>query len=273
MDYYSILGVSKNASDTDIRKAYKKQSMKHHPDRGGDEEKFKQINEAYQTLGNAQKRAEYDNPPQQQFRFDTGGMGSHPFEDILNGFGFGGFNQRQHHRPKNRDIKIAYTIDIQDIYVGKNIIATYHLRSGKQESVEAFIPPGANHGSTIKISGQGDDADPRFPRGDLLISIRVNNKTKFKVNGADLHITEKINLLDFITSTEIIIDTPDQKTINLKVPKGTKPGTTFSIGGYGLPLVNTNRRGILFVKLEADVPIVTDQTIINKIMDLKNDIS
>src|SRR6056300_1252348 len=80
MDYYSILGVNKNASDQDIRKAYKKKSMQHHPDRGGNEEEFKKVNEAYQTLKDPAKRQQYDNP-NQQFNFNSShfGQGQNPF--------------------------------------------------------------------------------------------------------------------------------------------------------------------------------------------------
>jgi len=108
MDYYSILGLQKNATDQDIRKAYKKMSMKYHPDRGGDEEKFKLVNEAYQTLGDQQKRSEYDNP-QPQYKFNTTNSPFGPgFEDVFSQFGF-----RPHRasRSRNKDVRLSYTLE------------------------------------------------------------------------------------------------------------------------------------------------------------------
>src|SRR6056300_605110 len=105
MDYYSILGVSKNASEKEIRSAYKKKSMQHHPDRGGNEEQFKKVNEAYSTLKDPHKRAAYDNP-QPEYRYNTSNMQG-GFEDMFAQFGFGRNTRRQQ---RNRDVKLTYTL-------------------------------------------------------------------------------------------------------------------------------------------------------------------
>lgn len=264
MDYYSILGVSKNASQDEIKKAYKKQSMKHHPDRGGDEAKFKQINEAYQTLGDPQKRSAYDNP-QPQYRFNSG----HPFEDIFGGFGFGGFQQQ---RAKNRDVQISYTLDLQDCFHGRGTTITYRIPSGKSETLDVRIPPGVKSGDVVRVQGYGDDSHPQLPRGDLLIRIRLRIPAGWDVNGLDLITSKRIDIFDLILGTEILIDTPEGKGINLKIPKGSQSGTTFSITGHGLPS-NTGRRGKIYVKVFGDIPKIEDEETLNKIKEIKSSLA
>ena len=149
MDYYSTLGVSKNASDKELKQAYKKASMQHHPDRGGDENKFKEINEAYSTLKDPQKRQQYDNPQPQFNSQNMGGMGG--FEDLFAQFGF-----RQQQQQRNPDITIVADITLEECISGKQLLATYRLRNGKEETVDITIPPGANDGNMVRYQGLGE---------------------------------------------------------------------------------------------------------------------
>jgi DnaJ-class molecular chaperone len=269
MDYYSILGVPKNASQDDIKKAYKKQSMKHHPDRGGNEAEFKKVNEAYQTLGDPQKRAEYDNP-QPQFRFNSQDFNGHPFEDIFGGFGFGG---RPRQRAKNRDIQIAYTIDLRDSYNGIGTTITYRMPSGKTETLDLRIPPGVKNGDVVRVQGYGDDSHPQLPRGDLLVRLRMRIPKGWDVDGFDLITSTRVSVFDLLLGTEVLIDTPEGKTINLKVPKGSQSGTTFSITGHGLPSQHGGHRGKIYVKVFSDIPKIDDEDLLNKIKDIKNSLA
>ena len=201
MDYYSTLGVTKNASQDDIRKAYKKMSMQHHPDRGGNEEQFKKINEAYSTLKDPQKRAAYDNP-QPQYNFNTSNMGG--FEDIF-AHAFGpGFARQQ--RPRNVDVNIKVALDFDEQLTGKSIIAAYRLRNGQEERVDLDIPPGVKHGDKIKYDGLGDNALPGR-RGDLYVIVHVKNKAGWRRSNDDVIIVQKVNCLDLITGTKIKIET------------------------------------------------------------------
>jgi len=270
MDYYSILGVPKNATEKDLKKAYKKMSMQHHPDRGGNEETFKQINEAYSTLKDPQKRAEYDNP-QPEYRFNTSNMGSgHPFEDLFaQGFGQWG---RQSRTRGNRDVQISYTIDLVDCFVGKNITIKYNIPSGKQEMLDIHLPPGCKNGDVIKFDGHGDNSLPG-PRGNLLLRIKIRKNRDWIVDGLDIATTKKISILDLMTGTEIEIHSPEGKRINLKIPKGSQSGTTFSVTGYGIPNVKRGNRGNLYIKIIGVVPTIQDEKIIKKVRDLNDEIS
>ena len=277
MDYYSILGVSRTASEQDIRKAYKKQSMQHHPDRGGDEEQFKRVNEAYSTLKDPQKRAEYDNP-QPQYRYNSQNFrqgnpfAGSPFEDIFN-HGFGqGFHTRQR-QPRNRDVRLRYVIELADCFTGRGISVQYSLPSGRQEMVDIRIPPGVRDGDTVKIQGFGDDSVPNASRGDLLLQINVRTPTNWEMDNFDLIHLLKVNVLDLITGTDVIINTPEGRAVNLKIPKGTQAGTTFSIHGYGILNSQTGRSGTIFVKIKGVTPSVNDDILIHQINALKEKIN
>jgi curved DNA-binding protein len=249
MDYYSILGVSKNASDKELKSAYKKLSMQHHPDRtGGSDEKFKQVNEAYSTLKDPRKRQEYDNPPQQQF------------------------NTQQRQQQRNQDVTLNYSLKFSEVFTGTAVSLQYKLPSGKMEFLDAAIPAGVQHGSTVRFAGLGDDSIRQFERGNLILRIRVQNDPKWKRDGANVYAVEKIDIFDFIIGSTVEIVTPTNRKFSLNVPAGTKPGTTFSISGHGIPDFNTQRPGNIHIKLEAIMPKLDRETI-QKIKDIKDGIS
>jgi curved DNA-binding protein len=269
MDYYSILGVSKTASQDEIKKAYRKLAMKHHPDRGGDAEMSAKINEAYNVLGNTTKRQQYDNP-QPEFNFRTSGFGNgDPFEDIFaNAFGFG---RRQ--RPKqNKDIQLLYTLTLTDCFTGKSAVFSYNLPSGRNETLDVFFPAGIKNGDSLKLDGYGDDTFTDAPRGSLIIKIRVISESNWSLHGLDLHTTYKLGVFDLLLGCDIEISIPSGKTISLKIPKGTNPDTNFSINGHGLPDRKTGKQGKIIVKILTDVPYIDDLSTINKIRELKNEI-
>ena len=268
MDYYSILGVPKDASDTDIKKAYKQKSMQHHPDRGGNEAKFKEINEAYSTLKDPHKRAMYDHQQtagKGGFDFNTSNMGG--FEDIF-AHAFGqGFRRPQSAR--NPDIRIKVHITLQDVYNGKSIIVAYRLRNGQEQTVNLDIPVGANHGDTIRFHGLGDNSIPG-KRGDLFVTIDILTDPLYTRNNNDITMIKKVNCLELIVGTKVNIKTPNDKNLELKIQPETKNGTVYSMQGYGLPSLSTNSAGTLFVKIEAEIPKNLTQNQIDKIYEVIN---
>ncbi len=267
MDYYDLLGVSRNASETDIKKAYKKQSMQHHPDRtGGDDTKFKEINEAYQVLSNPEKKQMYDqfgtaDPQQAGFNPNMGGQQFHfymgngqGFEDVFASF-FGGNSPFQRQRQvKNRDITIACDIDLQDVYKGKGVIATFRTNTGKEQTVNIDIPVGAKPGDNIRFEGLGDDSITQLPRGNLIVKVRYRRHPEFDVHGLNLETTKTLNIFDLMTGTVVNLSTPEGRELNINVPAGTQPGTTMSLSGAGLPDYRTGAKGNIFLRINGMVP-------------------
>lgn len=270
MDYYSILGVPRTATPEEIKKAYRKQAMANHPDRGGDEAKFKQVTEAYEILSNSDKRDAYDhphNPFQQQAHGQHSPFGGTPFDHIFRpGFG----QQRQ--TPRNRDIILQAEIDLADVLTGKNLIIQYQLSSGKLETVTVDVPAGAKHGDTVRYQGLGDNGHPRYPRGDLHVKIKVNKNKSWDRDYDNLITKKTINVFDLLLGCVTIITTLDNKQLELKIPQGTRPGVKFSIPGHGLPNMQTGKRGNMYITIDAEMPKITDETVLNKIQQLKNEI-
>ena len=271
MDYYKLLGVQRNATPEEIKKAYRKLAMQHHPDRGGDHNKFAEINSAYDVLSNSDKKTVYDNP-QPQFNYNAQDFrgGQNPFGDMFNQ----AFNNRQSRQtPRNRDIVLAANIDLKDVITGKSLIIQYQLTRGKLETVTVDIPKGARHGDTIRYQGLGDDGDPRFPRGELHIKVRVGKTKNWEIDNNNLVTKKSINLFDFVLGGVIIIETLDKRSLELKIPQGTKPGTVFNISGYGIPDINTGKIGNLYVSVEANIPKITDPILLNKIEQIRNEVN
>ena len=266
MDYYSILGVDRSASQEDLKKAYKKASMQHHPDRGGSEAKFKEINEAYSTLKDPDKRHLYDNPQPQMnhMHFQNGGFtGGFDINDLMGQFGF-----RQQQRG-NPDINIACTITLEEALQGKTVRATYSLRNGQSETVDIEIPPGADNGNNIRYQGLGENMLPG-PRGSLQVKVRVSRHPRFERDGQNLILKHQVNVFDLLLGCQHEITTLEGSTIRLTIPKATKPGVTFSVNGYGMPDVRTGRKGNLYVLIEAIVPKIDDPIDLVKLKELKD---
>jgi len=274
MDYYSILGIDRAASEDDIRKAYKKKSMQHHPDRGGNEEEFKRVNEAYQTLRDPTKKQQYDNPGpdfsfnSRDFQNGRNPFAGTPFENI-----FGQNPAGQHGRtPRNRDITVQATLDLEEVIKGKSLIIQYTLSNRNLETVTVEVPPGAREGDTIKYQGLGDNGDMRFPRGDLNVRLHIKKHKKWVRDGDNLVTKIGINVFDFLTGGAIIVKTLEGKGLELKIPKGTQPGQTFNIPGYGIPNLRTGRRGNVYVTVNADIPIINDEELLQKIAQIKKEL-
>jgi curved DNA-binding protein len=263
MDYYSTLGVSKNASDKELKQAYKKASMQHHPDRGGDENKFKEINEAYSTLKDPQKRQQYDNPQPQFNSQNMGGMGG--FEDLFAQFGF----RQQQQQQRNPDITIVADITLEECISGKQLLATYRLRNGKEETVDITIPPGANDGNMVRYQGLGEQII-QGPRGNLIVKIQVRRHPIFEKDGINLIMKHKVSVFDLLLGCQNNIPTLEGGTIRLSIPQGTKPGVTFNVSGHGLPDIHNGRKGNMYVVIDAYTPKIEDPVYLIKLKEIKD---
>jgi curved DNA-binding protein len=264
MDYYDILGVSKNASEQELKQAYRKLAMETHPDRGGDAAKFSLVNEAYEILKDPVKRQQYDNP-RSQFQFNTGNMNSNLNDIFENVF-------RQQY-VRNRDIKVAITIKLEDVLTGKDIIVDYNLFNGQQTTATIRIHAGVNHGETIRFKGLGDNSNTGIQRGDLIVLIKVTKHPIFERDGRHLRLTQEISILNLILGTKVNIKTLTGNTICVNIPKATNPGTILSIANNGLPEPQSGLTGHLYMTIKGITPSIEDPSIIEQVRKLNNAIN
>lgn len=276
MDYYSTLGVKRNASAEEIKKAYRGMAMKHHPDRGGDEKKFKEISIAYEVLSNPEKRQMFDagiDPNNNQghhqgnpFEFH---FGHGNFEDVFGRFGFG-FGARPQQR--NKTLNISIEITLEDVLKGKEISAEIGVPNGQSRAINIEIPAGIDHGQQIRYQGMGDHSISNLRPGDLIVNVFIKDHPTFKREGDSLVHEKTVSIWDAILGTSINIVTLDGKTFNITVPPGTQPDTVLSCKGEGLPNIRTKLRGNLLIKIKISVPKNLTPAQVEKIQQLKTDI-
>ena len=288
-NYYDILGVDEKATSADITKAFKELAKQHHPDRGGDKDKFQEINEAHDTLKNSQKRHDYDTMRKFGSR-STGGGAEHPFfnEDIFGDFfsGFGADNggfrfnftgrdgderifRNVRNQPRgNRNVQVRMAISIKEAMMHNEKTISYKLPSGREEFATVKIPAGVQHGVTFKFSGMGDDSIKNMPRGDLMVVMSVLDSDGFTRKGNDLFTDKTIDCFQAVRGYDFNLKTLDDKIIKVKVPAGTQPGTMLTLKGLGMPVHKTlNIRGNLYVKVHILIPQLSAQDL-KKIKDL-----
>ena len=262
MDYYSTLGLKRGASDAEIKKAYRSMAMKHHPDRGGDQAKFKEISTAYDYLSDPDKRRMIDagmDPNQSGFRhqgqqnpfefhFNTGNL-----NDLFGNFGFGGGFGREPLR-KNKTLNITIEITLEDVLQGKELNAEITIPNGKNKMINIVIPAGIEHGQQIRYEGMGDDSIQGIRAGDLIVNVLIKQHARFQRERTSLIMEGVISVWDAILGTQFTIQTLDNKTLSITVPAGTQPDTVLSCRGEGLPNMRNRQRGNLLVKIKVHVP-------------------
>lgn len=232
-NYYDILGVDKNATQDEIKKAYRNLSKIYHPDKNKDnkdaEKKFKEINEAHSVLGDEQKRKEYD------MKQSFGSAGFNPFESHWNPFGSnftGGFGFRTSYQMAS-DITMSLTISLEDAYYG----CKKPIRVGMR-NMNVDIPKGVTTGKKLKLSGlgvKGHDIYGKEAMGDLIITINVQNTEKMWLNNdGSLEVMYSLNWLDAILGAEQEIDIFD-KIVKFRCPKFTQNGGYSLISNKGFP--------------------------------------
>ncbi len=262
MDYYSTLGLQRGATDDEIKKAYRKLAMKHHPDRGGDQAKFKEVSTAYEALSDPEKRRIIDmgGDPNQQGGFQHGP--GNPFEfhfgtgdlnDLFGNFGFGGGFGRQPLR-KNKSLNINIEITLEDVLKGKDLNAEVSIPGGKTKMINIAIPAGIEHGQQIRYEGMGDNSIPNLRPGDLIVNVLVRQHSKFKRENTSLIFEKEISVWDAMLGTSLDIETLDNKTLSITIPAGTQPETVLSCRGEGLPNMRSRIRGNLLIKIKVHVP-------------------
>jgi curved DNA-binding protein len=267
MSHYNTLGITKSATPDEIKKAYRKMASKHHPDKGGSKEKFQEIEEAYRTLSDPQKRAQYDaggsNPGFQWHHH--GDPSDLDLNTIFSQFGFGPgspfhgqdpfaqFRHRQQPR-RNKDIRIQLSVSLAETITQTSKTVSVQTTNGERQTVEVAIPRGITANNQIKYAGLGDNLFETLPRGDLYVEVFVIPDNNFKQAGVDLHTTFTVNCLEAIVGTEYEITTLDQRKFLLTIPAGTQPNTKFRIAGQGLYHLNSEARGDLYAEMLVSIP-------------------
>jgi curved DNA-binding protein len=256
---------------------------KHHPDKGGDQAKFKDISVANDILGDPQKRAEYDQQRQygggQQFHFNTGNPfgGGHPFGDIFgqggNPFGdiFGHMRGQQGRR--NRDLNIQCTVSFVDSFHGKQLEANYQLPSGRNQNVVINVPAGIRHGDTIRYSGLGDDSFQGVARGNLNVTILVQPDPIYRRQDDDVYMTVNVTPIEAMIGCKKTIRTLTGQTMDLDIRPGVESGIEYASNGHGFVNVNIGNRGRFVSVINIKSTAITNPEIIEKLRQLDVEIA
>jgi curved DNA-binding protein len=292
-DYYETLGVLKTATEDEIRTAFRKLARKYHPDVAKDkkaaEEKFKEINEAYEVLSDPEKRKKYDQlgadwnrpggfqpppewgaqPPGGKFyqwggdggggvEFEFGGTGFSDFFEAFFGGGrgrsaFGGFGGRQATTERGADVEADIMVTLEEALHGSTrTVSLRRAGSNKVETYQVKIPRGVHEGQRIRLAGQGEAGVRGGKSGDLFLRVRLARHPDFAVEGSDLIHEVKIEPWRAVLGSEFLVPTLEGN-VRLKIPPGTQGGQRFRLRERGLPS-SSGTRGNLYVDVQINVP-------------------
>lgn len=256
-DYYQTLGVDRGATPDAIKKAYRKLASQHHPDKGGDKAKFQEIQSAYDTLSDPQRRAQHDNPPN-PFGGGMGGQGFN-FESIFDIFG----TRFQHpHQQRMQQARMSLWITLEDVALGGRKTISVGSQQGNV-TVEIEIPAGINDGDTVQYPKTG-------PMGmDLLITFRIHPNPRWERHGLNLITDQAVSVWDLILGSEIMVRDVLGNTLSLAVPPRTQPGTVFRLRERGLRQ-RSGGTGDLLVRVQATIPETIPESVIDAIAQTRN---
>lgn len=243
-DYYKILGVDRNASPDEIKRAYRRLASQHHPDKGGDTGRFQEIEEAYRVLSDPTGKHQYDNFGSSSGRGFEGGM-PFDFDNIFQMFGarfpHNNFQRKFHSR-------INIWISLQDVVMGGTRTIALSTQAGSH-ALEIQIPPGLNDGDHIRYPGLAPDGS------DLVVTYRITPDPRWQVQGKNVLTELSIDFWDLIVGSSATIDTLEKtRSIEISIPPRTQPGTVLRVRGQGLPTADGRQRGDLMVRILARMP-------------------
>ena len=243
-DYYAALGVPKTATADYIKRAFRRLASQHHPDKGGDTQKFQAIQEAYATLSDEQKRAEYDNP-RPQFSGFHGHPGGVNINDIFGQMFGQQFAQQQQH-PRRSHVRMTLWISLLDVATGGKRTVSLGTQAGVS-AVEIEIPLGINDGDNVQYESIGPGGS------DLVVQFKVTPDRKWQRDGLNLAQEVRIDIWNLILGGDLTIDTLTGKTLSTRVPARTQPGTVLRLKSQGLR-DRTGQIGDIMVRVQAQIP-------------------
>ena len=285
-DYYKTLGVPRTASTDEIKKAFRKLARKHHPDAGGDEAKFKELNEAYEVLSDDKKRKLYDQygtANENQIPRGWGGGQGVNVEDIFGGMGgagswadilesirrgegafgtewdfgnFGGGGGRRGPRPQNgTDLNVPMDVTFDEACRGTETRVTVRI-PGKDapETFTVKVPAGAVDGGRLRFRGKGGLGSDGGEAGDLLITTKIEPHPYFSRDGADVLVDVPVTVAEAALGGSVVIPAPDGTKVRVKIPAGTQSDTKLTVRGKGAPRVKGQGSGDLKIKVIVKVP-------------------
>ena len=269
-DFYQVLGVSRNSSDAEIKKAYRKLSRENHPDSKPDDkvaaEKFKNVQEAYSVLSDSEKRQKYDRFGHAAFEGGRGGGspfggGQVDLGDLFGGGGggfdfgdlFGGGGRRAPRARKGQDVETTIDVPFNTAAEGGSYSLTVST-AGKPEQITARIPAGVDSGSVIRLSGQGHPGMGGGPNGDLMVKIKVAPHPYFRRDASNLLVDVPISLTEAALGAKVDVPTLSEGLITVTVPAGSASGTRLRLRGKGIINRKTNAPGDLYAILQIVVP-------------------
>jgi DnaJ-class molecular chaperone len=284
-DYYSILGVRRDASEKEIKQAYRRRARQYHPDvNPGDaaaEQKFKEISEAYSVLGNSESRKKYDRFGHQAFSggFDPafapggnfGGFQTGNFKDFFagrgnftEGFGsifeefFGGGRQRgQEASRRGQDLEQTVEISFEEAMRGTTTQVQLTRHDGSVERLQVKIPPGVDRGSKVRLAGKGEAGVHGGAAGDVYIVMQVRPHAYFGRQGSDILCEVPVTLTEAMLGAKIEVPTIDGKT-TMTLPAGTQNGRQLRLRGKGAPQMQGGGRGDQYVTIRVILPETLD---------------
>ncbi len=273
-DYYQVLGIAKTATEQEIKKAFRKLAVKFHPDKNPGnkeaEEKFKELNQAYEVLSDAEKRKKYDRYGENWNRMDESQFGGQPgqeggrtyryegdpsgfedaadFSDLFESF-FSSSGSKQKGKRKGQDQHGEMSISLEEAYHG-----TAKVVAINNEKIRIKLKPGAYEGLSIRLAGKGTPGKNGGPAGDLYITIHVLPDPNIVREGDHLRQTFTINLITAVLGSEQEVSTLAGK-LKLKIPPGTQNGKIFRIKGKGMPVYNEpGKTGDLLLVAQVQIP-------------------
>lgn len=253
-DYYVVLGVAKDASEAEIKRAFRELARKHHPDvaaESDDGERFREINEAYAVLSDREHRARYDRWGHADD--NPGGLSAvvDAAQSIINNV----FRSRREKQGRGKDIRYTLEVTFEEAIFGASKVITVPTEGGAAKEVTIVIPPGLKANTVKTLKGDGEPGKGGSPAGDLVVMIRVAEHATFERDGIDVRSEHSISFTQAALGAVIDVPTLDGP-VKMRIPEGTQPGRVFRIRGRGVPQAAGNNapRGDHLVHVQVEVP-------------------